>query len=281
MGSDFSRGCAAEDAVITNKPSSTGSSSITSNAAEGALIRQWTTTSDSSDDKEKVVVKPKRHHGIIKGRPAARARKSKVFFFTLATAYVIVCSIVSLCQKLLVDCAQETFHQSQNCHDHRYMKLVFLTPRECAFGRRIIFATLFGAMIGWERRQADRPVGIRLMALASLGSCLFTICGVFAFVDGPMGWDASRISAAIPKGVGFLGAGIIWKQIKENSHTGISMQQIYGLTTSASLWLSAAVGIACAGEMYFIASFAIAVMTTLLHFGSQSNIHTGGIETEV
>eukprot|EP00551_Chaetoceros_affinis_P002776 CAMPEP_0203661796 /NCGR_PEP_ID=MMETSP0088-20131115/59802_1 /ASSEMBLY_ACC=CAM_ASM_001087 /TAXON_ID=426623 /ORGANISM="Chaetoceros affinis, Strain CCMP159" /LENGTH=182 /DNA_ID=CAMNT_0050524489 /DNA_START=646 /DNA_END=1194 /DNA_ORIENTATION=- len=101
------------------------------------------------------------------------------------------------------------------------------------------------------------------MSLVSLGSCLFSICGTFAFLDGPMGWDASRISAAIPSGVGFLGAGIIWKQADKDTN----QQTVHGLTTAASLWLSAAVGIACAGELYFAASFAIAVMMILLRFG--------------
>ena len=57
-----------------------------------------------------------------------------------------------------------------------------------------------------------------------------------------MAWDASRIAAAIPSGVGFLGAGMIWKQSQEDGG-----QTVHGLTTAASLWLSAAVGIA-AGE---------------------------------
>jgi len=58
------------------------------------------------------------------------------------------------------------------------------------------------------------------MALVSLGSCLFTINSAFAFLDGPMGWDASRISAAIPSGVGFLGAGLIFKQQEKDEESG-------------------------------------------------------------
>ena len=66
------------------------------------------------------------------------------------------------------------------CHHTRHRRLLYLTPEECSFGRRIIFATLFGALIGWERREAERPAGIRVMALVSLGSCLFSICGKIA-----------------------------------------------------------------------------------------------------
>ena len=56
-----------------------------------------------------------------------------------------------------------------------------------------------------------RPAGIRTMSLVSLGACLFTLTSMFSFMSGPMSWDASRVSAAIPSGVGFLGAGLIWK----------------------------------------------------------------------
>jgi putative Mg2+ transporter-C (MgtC) family protein len=45
------------------------------------------------------------------------------------------------------------------------------------------------------------------MSLVSLGACLFSICSAFAFIEGPMNWDGSRVAAAIPSGVGFLGAG--------------------------------------------------------------------------
>ena len=70
---------------------------------------------------------------------------------------------------------------------------------------------VMGSIIGFERRRADRPAGIRTMAMVCLGSCVFTIDSMFAFVDGTMGWDSSRVSAAIPSGVGFLGAASIWK----------------------------------------------------------------------
>ncbi|KAL3912926.1 MAG: hypothetical protein SGARI_000910 [Bacillariaceae sp.] len=96
-------------------------------------------------------------------------------------------------------------------------------------------------------------------------SCLFTINSTFAFVHGPMNWDASRISAAIPSGVGFLGAGLIFKkEEKDNSLV------VHGLTTAASVWISASVGIACGGELYFAASFGVSIMMLLLRFGPRS-----------
>jgi uncharacterized membrane protein YhiD involved in acid resistance len=153
------------------------------------------------------------------------------------------------------------------CRHTRYPFLLYLTPDECAYGRRIVMSVVLGGIIGWERRQADRPAGIRTMSLVSLGSCLFTICSTYAFLDGPMAWDASRVSAAIPSGVGFLGAGLIFKEQEKDKKTGDATHVVHGLTTAASLWLSAAVCVASGGEMYFAASFSIAVMLILLRFG--------------
>lgn len=108
------------------------------------------------------------------------------------------------------------------------------------------------------------------MSLVSLGSCLFTINSAFAFLNGPMEWDASRISAAIPSGVGFLGAGLIFKK-EEKSETGDSNHVVHGLTTAASLWLSAAVGIACGGDLFMPASFGVAIMMLALRFGPRQH----------
>jgi putative Mg2+ transporter-C (MgtC) family protein len=201
--------------------------------------------------------------------------RSKGILYMFAIFYVLSSTVVSIFQPILVDCSQTSvlsefenpgYAFNQECHHQRHKYLLFLTPEECTFGRRIIFATFFGALIGWERRQEGHPAGIRTMSLTSLGACLFAICGTFAFMDGPMGWDGSRISAQIPSGVGFLGAGIIYKQSIVDSNK----QTVYGLTSAASLWLSAAVGIACSGELYFAASFSIAVMMVILRYGPTS-----------
>merc|ERR1719491_1110555 len=104
-------------------------------------------------------------------------------------------------------------------------------------------SVILGGAIGYERRASDKPAGIRTMGLLSLGSCFFTISSIEAFTSSTMGWDSSRVTAAIPSGVGFLGGGLIWK-----GTVGIGddeVHQIYGLTTAASAWLSAAVGVGC------------------------------------
>mmetsp|Transcript_3420 Transcript_3420/g.6596 ORF Transcript_3420/g.6596 Transcript_3420/m.6596 type:complete len:470 (-) Transcript_3420:815-2224(-) len=96
------------------------------------------------------------------------------------------------------------------CRHERLPQLLYLTLEECDLSRRMASSVIFGGFIGYERRASDRPAGIRTMALVALGSCFFTLSSQLAFRDSPMGWDSSRVSAAIPSGVGFLGAGLIW-----------------------------------------------------------------------
>lgn len=154
-----------------------------------------------------------------------------------------------------------------------------LTVEECEFGRRLVWATIFGSIIGWERRNADRPAGVRTMSLVALGSCLFSICSAFAFVSGPMNWDASRVAAAIPSGVGFLGSALIFKHTTNNDADGSDgWHEVHGLTTAASVWLSAAVGIACSGGQYFIASLSTAIVLVMLRFGPRTNYQVFGDE---
>jgi len=122
-----------------------------------------------------------------------------------------------------------------------------------------------GFAIGYERRSSDRPAGIRTMGLVSLGSCFFTISSIAVFRSSTMGWDASRVSAAIPSGVGFLGAGLIWKgSVGEgkNAH-----HQVHGLTTAASVWLSAAVGVGAGGRLYFVSAYSVIVVMIILRYG--------------
>ena len=80
-------------------------------------------------------------------------------------------------------------------------------------------------------------------------------------------WDASRVSAAIPSGVGFLGAGLIIMSTEVDPETGESHHLVQGITTAAATWLSAAVGLACGGGLYFIACFSTAMNLVLLRFG--------------
>eukprot|EP01134_Creolimax_fragrantissima_P005222 CFRG5222T1 len=168
-------------------------------------------------------------------------------------------------------------YDKDDCLDIRYSELLGLTLRECDFGRRMIMASFFGMVIGYERRSPERAAGIRTMSLTSLGSCCFTLCSMFAFTAGPMAWDASRVSAAIPSGVGFLGAGLIWK----GSTYDNGSPQVHGLTTAASVWLSAAVGTAAGGGLYFVCAYVVCLLMVILRFAPRSSsVYEEEIEDE-
>jgi putative Mg2+ transporter-C (MgtC) family protein len=107
---------------------------------------------------------------------------------------------------------------------------------------RLVVALLLGGVIGWERELGRMPAGFRTHALVSLGSAIFTVISAHAFT-GP-GSDPTRIAAQIVSGIGFLGGGAIL-------HYGGTVR---GLTTAASLWSVAAVGMAAGAGLYVVAA---------------------------
>jgi putative Mg2+ transporter-C (MgtC) family protein len=109
---------------------------------------------------------------------------------------------------------------------------------------RLIVAALLSAVIGFDRERRDRPAGLRTHVLVGIGSALFTCLSLFAFAPG----DPGRIASQILPGIGFLGAGAI---IREQGRRG---KGIYGLTTAASIWVVAAIGMAAGTANYLIAA---------------------------
>jgi putative Mg2+ transporter-C (MgtC) family protein len=108
---------------------------------------------------------------------------------------------------------------------------------------RLVLAAVLGALIGAEREIHGHPAGIRTHMLVALGSGLFTVLSIHGFGQGPgVPIDPTRIAAQIVSGIGFLGAGAILKD-------GIVIR---GLTTAASLWATAAVGMAAGAGEYVI-----------------------------
>lgn len=107
---------------------------------------------------------------------------------------------------------------------------------------RLVIAAVIGGFIGFERQRAGKPAGFRTHIMVGLGAALFTIVSTYGF-SGPA--DPSRVAAAVVVGVGFLGAGTIIM----NRETG----SIVGLTTAASIWLVAAVGVATGAGLYIVA----------------------------
>jgi putative Mg2+ transporter-C (MgtC) family protein len=119
---------------------------------------------------------------------------------------------------------------------------------------RLLLAGALGGLVGFQREKAGKAAGIRTLALISLGSALFTVLSIFAFDTA----DPARLAANIVTGIGFLGAGTIILRREE----GI----VEGLTTAATIWVSAAIGVAVGAGFLFIAvaSAGIALLVLVL-----------------
>ena len=119
-------------------------------------------------------------------------------------------------------------------------------------GARLLLASVLGGVVGWQRESADKPAGFRTHIIVCLGAALFTLISAVGFFGS--GADPARVASNIVVGIGFLGAGTIWR-------TGGSVQ---GLTTAASLWTVAAIGTAAGLGYYFgAAATTVIVIVTL------------------
>ena len=112
---------------------------------------------------------------------------------------------------------------------------------------RLILAFFLSGFVGFEREATHKPAGLRTHILVGLGSTLITILSLNAFP----GSDSARVAASIIVGIGFLGAGTIIK----------TKQKVIGLTTAASLWITASIGMATGAGFYLIA-----IITTILSY---------------
>lgn len=123
---------------------------------------------------------------------------------------------------------------------------------------RLVTATALTSLIGLDRERQESAAGLRTHALVGMSSCLLMIASAFGFADilgtPNVNLDPSRIAAQIVTGIGFLGAGTIIA----NGRT------IRGLTTAASVWSVAAIGLAVGGGMYWAACIATAISLVLL-----------------
>jgi len=115
---------------------------------------------------------------------------------------------------------------------------------------RILLAAVLGGVIGYQRDKADKPAGIRTLVLIAFGAALFTVVSVEGFDADP-----ARIAAGIVTGIGFLGAGSIIRRGE-----GV----VEGLTTAATIWAAAGVGIAAGAGLYLISVVATAVIFVVL-----------------
>jgi putative Mg2+ transporter-C (MgtC) family protein len=120
---------------------------------------------------------------------------------------------------------------------------------------RMAYAAMCGAIIGVERRVASATAGVRTLSLVSLGSAIFTLTAVFGLNAGS---GAGRMGAAVSTGVGFLGAGAINRSGNGNRN----------LTTSASIWIAASLGVAAASGLYRLALKGAILTVFILRWGT-------------
>ena len=124
---------------------------------------------------------------------------------------------------------------------------------------RIGLAGLLGGLVGLEREFSDQPAGFRTHILVSFGAALFTMAGAYGVADffqeggTTVRFDPTRIAAQVVTGIGFLGAGAILRQ-------GVTVR---GLTTAASLWVTAAIGLAV-GLGYIEGALAVSFGTLIV-----------------
>jgi len=118
--------------------------------------------------------------------------------------------------------------------------------------RRLLLAAALGAVLGFERELRQKDAGLRTNVLIAVGSALFTLMSIE--LSRGTGADPARIAAQIVTGIGFLGAGAI---IRTERH-------VQGLTTAATVWVNAAIGVAAGGGQYHLAMIATAVTILVL-----------------
>jgi putative Mg2+ transporter-C (MgtC) family protein len=119
---------------------------------------------------------------------------------------------------------------------------------------RFLLAVALGAGIGYQRERAGKAAGMRTIILVSAGAALFTLVSVYGF--DAEGVDISRVAAGVVVGVGFIGAGVIFRGRQE--------EEVAGLTTAATIWVAAAIGLAAGAGMYLISVIAAAVILIIL-----------------
>jgi len=121
---------------------------------------------------------------------------------------------------------------------------------------RLVLATLLSGLIGLEREVRQKPAGVRTNALIGLGSAVVTLCGLYVAKNSAVA-DPGRMASIVIQGVGFLGAGAIIQ----------ASGSVRGLTTAATMWVVAGIGIATGLGYYLVsltAGFIVFVLLAVL-----------------
>ena len=119
---------------------------------------------------------------------------------------------------------------------------------------RFLLAVGLGAGLGFQRERAGKAAGMRTHILVSAGAAIFTLASIYGFSGTAV--DISRVAAAVVVGVGFIGGGVIFR--------GRHEEEVAGLTTAATIWITAAIGIAAGAGMYLLSVIATAIITGIL-----------------
>jgi len=116
---------------------------------------------------------------------------------------------------------------------------------------RLLVATALAAAIGYERESRGKVAGLRTHTLIAIGAAGFTLASLYGFGEA----DISRVASGVVAGVGFIGAGVIFR--------GGHGDGITGLTTAASIWVTAGVGVSAACGLYLLA-LALSVLSVIV-----------------
>ncbi|CAJ1962390.1 unnamed protein product [Cylindrotheca closterium] len=127
---------------------------------------------------------------------------------------------------------------------------------------RLVMAALLGAGLGKERSTSKQSAGVRTMALVAMGASAFTLCSIYGFNVIGGKHDPARMASQVASGVGFVGAGVI----TSTSHLN-GRNIVHGLTTAVTIWLSAAVGVACGTGLFQVATAAAGLTIFILKLG--------------
>ena len=126
---------------------------------------------------------------------------------------------------------------------------------------RLGAALLVGALLGLNRELKDKPAGLKTHSLVSLGAAMLTLMGIsfMASSSTPSGDPIARVVQGVITGIGFLGGGVI---LRDDSR-----RTVHGLTTAATIWLAACLGIACGAGQWGITLFATGAVLLVLLVG--------------
>ena len=124
-------------------------------------------------------------------------------------------------------------------------------PTELEMVLRLLLAAGLGAVIGYQRERAGKPAGLRTHILISLGAAIFTVASILGFGEAETG----RVASGVVAGIGFIGAGAIMRR-------GEGL--VAGVTTAATIWAVAGIGLAAGAGLYVISSVTAAIVLVVL-----------------